>query len=88
MKHTTVSRIEQQGEAAVPYPTLPRAMAMPPRHAESYVATSLDGVHLADAEPCSMEQASFISAEGICLRWRLTLAGSEVLQSVGWKAAS
>lgn len=83
-----VYRIESAGESPVSFPTLARALAMPPRHSEACIATSLDGIHLADALPCSMEQASFVSAEGVCLCWRLTLAGSDVAAASGWRVAA
>ena len=83
-----VVRIEASGENAVPYPSLTSALRMPPRHVEACIATSLDGVHLADAARCSLGEASFVSSDGTCLAWRLTLAGQDVADRTGWKVAS
>ncbi len=83
-----VYRIEAAGEPAQPYPSLTSALAMPPRDVEACIATSLDGVHLADAVRCSMAEASFVGSDGVCLCWRLTLAGKDVADVQGWRCAS
>ncbi len=71
-----VFRIEAEGEAATPYPTLAAAMRLSPQSRESYVATSIDGVHLADAVQRG--------GEGGVLVWVLTLAGRDVSDKAGW----
>lgn len=83
-----VFRIEQAGEPAIPYPDLTDALRLPPRTAEACIATSRDGVHLADALRCAPSQAAFIDSDGTCLCWRLTLAGEEVAVRDGWRVAS
>lgn len=67
----TVFRIESEGELAVPCPSLIVATWEPPSHPEARVATSAEGVVLAEAEPGHF-----------CLTWRYTLAGRDVLRAV------
>lgn len=74
MRHTTVFRIEQQGEEGIPFPDLISARAEPPSHAESTIATSTHGVVLAESIAVSSgprKRARFT--------WRLTVAGEDVL---------
>lgn len=68
-----VYRIEAPGEAAIPFPTLEDAMRSAPSHSESTIATSLEGVCLAEAQPTPMVDVPF--------RWRPTVAGSDVLRN-------
>lgn len=75
-----VFRIEAIGETAAALPSLAVAMQIPPRDREAYIATSVDGVHLADAFP--------VSGSGSMLRWRLTRAGQDVLDRSGWTAGA
>lgn len=73
-----VFRIEAEGEAGVPYPTLNDAMREPPSHEESTIATSDGGVVLAES------QVEPISRAWLCLKyyWRPTVAGTDVLNGV------
>lgn len=72
MRRTTkaVVRVEAEGEAAVSFPSLHEAMRLAPRHPEAFIATSLEGVHLADAMP--------VAGTGSVLAWQLTFAGRDV----------
>lgn len=72
-----VFRIEAEGEPASPYPSLASAMQLSPQGREAYIATSVDGVHLADAVPSA--------GAGTMLLWRLTLAGKDVRDREGWR---
>ncbi len=73
-----VFRVEAHGESAVPYPTLASAMRLSPRHSEAYIATSLEGVHLADAIQHG--------GPGGIYGWVLTHAGRDVSDWTGWSA--
>ncbi len=76
----SVYRIESAGETCVEYPSLRAALHLPPRHPEACVATSLEGVHLADALPSG--------GIGGVLRWSLTLAGRDAEAANGWTAGA
>lgn len=71
-----VFRIESAGEAGIPYPSLASAMAYVPSHRESQIATSIEGVVLAEAES--------VNGPGTMLRWVVTLAGQDILDRTGW----
>lgn len=74
----TVYRIEALAETAVPFPSLAEAMAMNPRTPEACIATSLHGVHLADAAEAG--------GRGGLLYWAVTIAGQNVIDATGWTA--
>lgn len=61
------------------FPRLSDALASSPRHTEAVIATSLEGIVLAEACP--------VAGIGSVLGWVLTVAGTEVRNEedrVGW----
>lgn len=73
-----VFRFEAEGEAGVEYPTLAAAVRYVPSSVEARVATSPEGVVLAEA--CT------VSGPGSMLEWVLTNAGRDVVDTQGWTA--
>jgi len=76
MSRAQVFRIEYVGEVADPFPTLPDAMRSPPSHRESQIATSPDGVVLAEA----VIKTSSRKQLRVFYQWRCTVAGLDVLE--------
>ena len=68
-----VFRFEAAGEAGIPFPTLASAIHYAPTHAEARIATSAEGVVLAEAV-----------SYGPDLAWLLTNAGRDVEAFSGW----
>lgn len=81
-----VYRIESHGEIADPFPTLNDAMRSPPTHAEGCIATSPEGLILAE----SMIKSSSRKQLRVRYEWRVTVAGLDVLEGGvrGMRAAS
>lgn len=81
-----VFRIEYVGEIADPFPTLADAMRSPPSHRESLIATSPNGVVLAEATVKTSSRKQL----RVHFAWRCTVAGLDVLEGGvrGMKAAS
>lgn len=72
----SVFRFEAEGEAGIPFPSLAVAVHLAPRHTEARIATSEEGVVLAEAEP--------VCGPGSILQWALTNAGQDVLDAEAW----
>lgn len=73
-----VYRFEQAGENGIPFPSLAAAVRCMPSHGEARVATSVDGVVLAEAR--------HVAGAGTMLQWVLTNAGRDVQDFTGWTA--
>lgn len=73
-----VFRIEAAGEEPVPFPSLQDATRSDPTHAEAVIATSPDGVVLAEATPWQAGHGWPVAQ----YVWRPTVAGHDVLWGV------
>lgn len=71
-----VFRIESLGEVADPFPSLPDAMRSPPSSRESCIATSAEGVVLAESAVKSSSRKQL----RVHYEWRPTVAGLDVLE--------
>lgn len=75
-----VFRFESEGEAGVSFPSLSAAIRYVPQHAEARIATSAEGVVLAEACP--------VAGPGTMLKWVMTNAGQDVIDWQGWSAGA